>query len=249
MNGLTTSTCDGLNGLTTNFYNGLNDLNICIKNKYLVSSITVGILCVVTAFAVTRIPYYQFGKVDSGQFFVNAEASITSSVRDSEQLAIKMENIILSELNEDELESLHTNVGVSFKDFSRFDLGSQYVQIVVSLKKRSPQGFVDWIVTPLFNLSFDSYGKRDRSEKEIINELESTKRGVYSGAVGYLGFDGDMNVAIAIRTAVIKDNMLYVQAGAGIVADSLPNNEWVETQNKAKAILKASELVQSGITE
>jgi anthranilate synthase component 1 len=84
---------------------------------------------------------------------------------------------------------------------------------------------------------------------EIINELESTKRGVYSGAVGYLGFDGDMNVAIAIRTAVIKDNMLYAQAGAGIVADSLPNNEWVETQNKAKAILKASELVQSGITE
>jgi anthranilate synthase component 1 len=84
---------------------------------------------------------------------------------------------------------------------------------------------------------------------EIINELESTKRGVYSGAVGYLGFDGDMNIAIAIRTAVIKDNMLYVQAGAGIVADSLPNNEWVETQNKAKAILKASELVQSGITE
>ena len=84
---------------------------------------------------------------------------------------------------------------------------------------------------------------------EIINELEDTKRGVYSGAVGYLGFDGDMNVAIAIRTAVIKDNMLYVQAGAGIVADSVPKNEWVETQNKAKAILKASELVQSGQSE
>jgi len=84
---------------------------------------------------------------------------------------------------------------------------------------------------------------------EIINELENTKRGVYSGAVGYLGFDGDMNVAIAIRTAVIKDNKLYVQAGAGIVADSVPENEWVETQNKAKAILKASELVQSGQSE
>jgi len=84
---------------------------------------------------------------------------------------------------------------------------------------------------------------------EIINELEDTKRGVYSGAVGYLGFDGDMNVAIAIRTAVIKDNVLYVQAGAGIVADSVPKNEWVETQNKAKAILKASELVQSGQSE
>ena len=58
-----------------------------------------------------------------------------------------------------------------------------------------------------------------------------------------------MNVAIAIRTAIIKDNVLYVQAGAGIVADSVPKNEWVETQNKAKAILKASELVQSGQSE
>jgi len=82
-----------------------------------------------------------------------------------------MEQIILSDLNEDELESLYTNVGVSFKDFSRFDLGSQYIQIVVSLKKRSPQGFVDYVVTPLFNMSFDNYGKRERSEKEIINSL------------------------------------------------------------------------------
>ena len=84
---------------------------------------------------------------------------------------------------------------------------------------------------------------------EIINELENTKRGVYSGAVGYLGFDGDMNVAIAIRTAVIKDNVLYVQAGAGIVSDSVPKNEWVETQNKAKAILRSAELAQSGLDE
>tara|TARA_A100000164_G_scaffold263766_1_gene235613 strand:+ start:73 stop:2058 length:1986 start_codon:yes stop_codon:yes gene_type:complete len=146
-------------------------LNVCIKNRYLVSSVTVGILCVIITFAVTRIPYYQFGKVDSGQFFINAEASITSSVRDSERLAMKLEKVVLSELSENELESLYTNVGVSFKDFSRFDLGSQYIQIVVSLKKSSPQGFVDYVVTPLFNLSFDSYGKRDRSEKEIINSL------------------------------------------------------------------------------
>ena len=81
---------------------------------------------------------------------------------------------------------------------------------------------------------------------EIINELEPTKRGIYAGAVGYLGFNGDMDVAIAIRTAVIKDNTLYVQAGAGIVADSIPENEWIETQNKAKAILRAAELVQFG---
>jgi len=82
---------------------------------------------------------------------------------------------------------------------------------------------------------------------EIINELESTKRGVYAGAVGYLGFNGDMDVAIAIRTAVIKDDMLYVQAGAGIVSDSVPESEWQETQNKAQAILRAVELVSSGL--
>ena len=81
---------------------------------------------------------------------------------------------------------------------------------------------------------------------EIIHELEPSKRGIYAGAVGYLGFDGDMDVAIAIRTGVIKNKTLYVQAGAGIVADSIPHNEWVETQNKAKAVLRAAEIVQSG---
>ena len=82
---------------------------------------------------------------------------------------------------------------------------------------------------------------------EIIDELEPSKRGIYAGAVGYLGFNGDMDVAIAIRTGVIKDNMLYVQAGAGIVADSVPLSEWIETQNKAKAVLRAAELVQAGL--
>ncbi|OIQ96885.1 anthranilate synthase component 1 [mine drainage metagenome] len=82
---------------------------------------------------------------------------------------------------------------------------------------------------------------------EIIDELEPSKRGIYAGAVGYLGFNGDMDVAIAIRTGVIKDNTLYVQAGAGIVADSVPQSEWIETQNKARAVLRAAELVQAGL--
>lgn len=82
---------------------------------------------------------------------------------------------------------------------------------------------------------------------EIIDELEPSKRGIYAGAVGYLGFNGDMDVAIAIRTGVIKNNMLHVQAGAGIVADSIPHSEWVETQNKARAVLRAAELVQAGL--
>jgi len=77
---------------------------------------------------------------------------------------------------------------------------------------------------------------------QIIDELEPVKRGVYSGAVGYLGFNGDMDVAIAIRTAVVKDGKLHVQAAAGVVADSDPQSEWQETQHKARAILKAAEL-------
>jgi anthranilate synthase component 1 len=80
---------------------------------------------------------------------------------------------------------------------------------------------------------------------EIIDELEPSKRGVYAGAVGYLGFNGDMDLAIAIRTAVVKDGMLYAQAGAGIVADSVPDNEWMETLNKARAVIRAAELAQA----
>jgi len=74
---------------------------------------------------------------------------------------------------------------------------------------------------------------------QIIDELEPTKRGIYSGAVGYLGWNGNMDTAIAIRTAVIKDNKLYIQAGAGIVADSVPRNEWDETMNKGRAMFRA----------
>jgi len=81
---------------------------------------------------------------------------------------------------------------------------------------------------------------------EIIDELEPTKRGIYAGAVGYLGFNGDMDLAIAIRTAVVKDDTLYVQAGAGIVADSVPENEWNETCNKARAVIRAAELALAG---
>jgi anthranilate synthase component 1 len=81
----------------------------------------------------------------------------------------------------------------------------------------------------------------------VPHELEGSKRGIYAGAVGYLGFNGDMDLAIAIRTGIIKDGNLYVQAGAGIVADSVPKSEWIETKNKAKALLKAAEIAESGL--
>ena len=82
---------------------------------------------------------------------------------------------------------------------------------------------------------------------EIIDELEPTGRGVYAGAVGYISFQDDMDTAIAIRTAVVKDRKLFVQAAAGIVADSVPEMEWRETQNKVRAVLAAAEQVHAGL--
>jgi len=80
---------------------------------------------------------------------------------------------------------------------------------------------------------------------QLIDELEPVKRGVYSGAVGYLGFNGDMDMAIAIRTAVVKAGKLHVQAAAGVVADSNPHSEWQETQHKARALLRAAAVAAS----
>ena len=82
---------------------------------------------------------------------------------------------------------------------------------------------------------------------EILDELEPTKRGIYGGAVGHLGFFNDIDVAIAIRTAVIKDKTLYVQAGAGIVADSDIDAEWNETRAKMRAVLSAADLACAGL--
>ncbi|MBS0595104.1 MAG: anthranilate synthase component I [Proteobacteria bacterium] len=81
---------------------------------------------------------------------------------------------------------------------------------------------------------------------EIIDELEPVKRGIYGGACGYLSYAGDMDVAIAIRTGIVKDGTLYVQAAAGVVADSVPEMEWRETEAKARALLRAAELVEEG---
>ena len=82
---------------------------------------------------------------------------------------------------------------------------------------------------------------------ELIDQLEPSKRGIYGGACGYLSYAGDMDVAIAIRTGIIKDGQLYVQAAAGVVADSVPELEWKETEHKARALLRAAELVEEGL--
>jgi len=82
---------------------------------------------------------------------------------------------------------------------------------------------------------------------ELIDQFEPVKRGIYGGACGYISYAGDMDLAIAIRTAVVKDQTLYVQAAAGVVADSVPEMEWRETEHKARALLRASELVEEGL--
>ena len=82
---------------------------------------------------------------------------------------------------------------------------------------------------------------------EIIDELEPVKRGVYSGAVGYIGWNGNMDTAIAIRTAVLRQGKLYIQAGAGIVADSVARSEWNETMNKARAVFRAASMAARGL--
>ena len=81
---------------------------------------------------------------------------------------------------------------------------------------------------------------------EIINELENNKRGIYGGAIGYIDFTGNMDVCIAIRLAFKKNGNVYIRSGAGIVADSVPENEYIECQNKAKAVVKALEYSTGG---
>jgi anthranilate synthase component 1 len=114
------------------------------------------------------------------------------------------------------------------------------------------EGMVDPALTPmeLLRATFPAgtvTGAPKVRSMEIIGELEPEKRGIYAGAAGYLGFNGNIDLAIAIRTGVVKDGTLYVQAAAGIVADSIPENEWLETRNKARALLAAAEQVHAGL--
>jgi anthranilate synthase component 1 len=116
------------------------------------------------------------------------------------------------------------------------------------------EGEVDAALTPmeLLRATFPAgtvTGAPKVRSMEIIDELEPEKRGVYAGAAGYIGFNGNIDLAIAIRTGVVKDKTLYVQAAAGIVADSIPENEWRETQNKARAVLAAAELAHAGVDQ
>ena len=114
------------------------------------------------------------------------------------------------------------------------------------------EGMVDAALTPmeLLRATFPAgtvTGTPKVRAMEIIDELEPEARSVYAGAAGYIGFNGNIDLAIAIRTGIVKDGKLHVQAAAGIVADSVPELEWLETQNKARALLAAAEMVHAGV--
>jgi multidrug efflux pump subunit AcrB len=153
-------------------------LRRALHNRYFVALFTIGVLVVTLVFAATRIPFQLFDKVDIGQFFINAEAPNTYSLEDTARLAEQMEAIILETLDENELASLLTNVGVTFIDFNRFELGSHYIQLVLDLKKPRPRGFIERFISPLVSLDFHWEGTRERSTGAIIDELRTKLRAV-----------------------------------------------------------------------
>ncbi|MDH3972330.1 MAG: efflux RND transporter permease subunit, partial [Gammaproteobacteria bacterium] len=124
-------------------------LRSALAHRYFVALLSIGILMIALVFAVTRIPFQLFDEVDIGQFFINAEAPQTYSLEDTALLAEKMEDIVLESMDEEDLDTLLTNVGVSFIDFNRFQVGSHYIQLVVDLQKAQPDGFIERYITPL----------------------------------------------------------------------------------------------------
>ncbi len=146
-------------------------LRWCVFNRYFVAVATVGVLVVVGIFAFTRMPYIMFGKLDTGQFFVNIEAPNTYSLEDTTELAKRVEKAILGVVEERELNSMLTNVGVSFIDFSVFKFGNNYIQYIVDLNKRKPEGFIETWVSPLISFKFDNEGTRERTTTTVSNAI------------------------------------------------------------------------------
>ncbi len=142
-----------------------------VVNRYFMVVATVGVLILTAAYAATRVPFQLFGHVESGQFFINVEAPNTYSLEETGRLAARLERAIQSELGEHELESLLTNVGVTFIDFNTVKFDSKYIQFIVDLKKRRPEGFIEHWVTPVVSLRFSWEGERERTTGAIIDAI------------------------------------------------------------------------------
>ncbi len=142
-----------------------------LYNRYFVALAAIGTLLIVLVFAATRVPFLLFGHVDVGQFFINVETPNTYSIEDSAQVAERLERIVFETLDEDELATVLTNVGVVFIDMQRVQFGSQNIQLIIDLKKQKPQGLIERYISPLVSLNFSWEGTRERSADVIINAL------------------------------------------------------------------------------
>ncbi|TXI17096.1 MAG: anthranilate synthase component I [Nitrosomonas sp.] len=171
-------------------------------------------------------------------------ALATDLLADPKEIA---EHVMLMDLGRNDVGRIAQTGSVKVTEKMQIENYSHVMHIVSNVESKLKPGLnaID-VLRATFPAGTVSGAPKVRA-MEIIDELEKSKRGIYAGAVGYLGFNGDMDLAIAIRTGIIKDGTLHVQAGAGIVADSIPKNEWVETQNKAKAVLRAAELAEIGL--
>ena len=170
---------------TSAFWRGVLDryavwLAWSLRNRYLVSVLAVCLLALALALAVTRVPFQLFGEVEIDQFFVNVEAPNTYGIDDSRRLAEEIEARVgeVFSGHEEELEVLLTNVGVQLVDFNRSKIASHYVQLIISLKKRRPEGFIERFVTPLMNFRSPPAGGRTRGTEEIINLIRERLRDV-----------------------------------------------------------------------
>ncbi len=145
----------------------------CLHNRYLVSTAIVGVLAIFLTFAATRMSFELFGAVETGQFFINVEAPNTYSLEDSSRLAARIESLVMEEIGEDELDSLLTNVGVTFVDFTTIKFESNYIQLIVDLEKPRPHGFIERWITPLVSLRFSREGTRERDTLTVINAIRA----------------------------------------------------------------------------
>jgi anthranilate synthase component 1 len=157
------------------------------------------------------------------------------------------EHLMLIDLGRNDIGRVARNGTVKLTDKMVIERYSHVMHIVSNVEAKLKHGLSAMDVLKATFPAGTVSGAAKVRAMEIIDELEPSKRGIYAGAVGYLAFNGDMDVAIALRTAVVKDQTLYVQAGAGIVADSVADSEWMETQNKARAVLRAAEMVLEGL--
>ncbi|MCL6469359.1 MAG: chorismate-binding protein, partial [Ralstonia sp.] len=168
----------------------------------------------------------------------------TELLNDPKEIA---EHVMLIDLARNDIGRIAEIGSVKVTDQMVIEKYSHVQHIVSSVEGRLKPGMTNMdVLRATFPAGTLSGAPKVRA-MEIIDELEPVKRGIYGGAVGYLSFSGEMDLAIAIRTGIVKDGNLYVQAAAGVVADSDPDAEWRETEHKARAVLRAAEQVQDGL--